>query len=386
MRKEREAMGRTVLTGLSLFSIFAVCAAAGGARPRINSTPDIPQADVVVYTENVLDFGAKAGDAEIDNTAAFQAAIYQAHANGGGIVYVPAGIYHFSGNLELKTGIRLRGEWRDPDVAGQEKAAGSILAVTTSHGNADERAFLTLQHGAAVRNMSFWYPGQRFERPVPYPWTIDASTGGPEVISVTLYNSYRGIRTSGSEMQVIRLRATCLETGCHVHRAGNLSWFLDDCYSSKYWVQSALPGSPEKEEEAAKLRAYMRGHTTGMLFKVSKRGTLADGGNIYNLRVEDAHTALATHWSWFHAVNVNFKNVRVGWHTAPAGGRGRRGGYAKVRIVGGVIDVLPGRNTCGVRGDGHGVHLFGVAIKGEPAHAVDSNRDATLVTPGSTWP
>jgi hypothetical protein len=360
------------------FALATACRAAE-SKPRLNPHPAIPQDDVVVYTESVLDFGARAGAEAFDNAAAFQAAIDRAHGNGGGIVYVPSGIYYFQSNLVLKTGIRLRGEWRDPDVSGQEKAAGSILAITAGHGKDGGRAFLTIGEGATVRKLSFWYPRQSFEKPVPYPWTIDGSGAGPEMTEVTLYNSFRGIRTAGTEMQVIRLRATCLNLGCHVHGAGNWSWFIDDGYSSRYWERSALPGSPATDEQATTLRAYMRRHMTGMLFEVSKAGILADGGNIYDLRVEDARTALETHWSWFQALNVRFKDVGVGWLARPATGHGRRGGDAKVRIVGGMIDVLPGQDTCGVRGNGHGVHLLGVTIRGEPAYAVDSNRDVTLV-------
>jgi len=58
---------------------------------------------------NVLTFGAIADD-NLDDSAAVQSAINQVHANGGGVVFFPAGTYNISGHLKIKTGVILRGE------------------------------------------------------------------------------------------------------------------------------------------------------------------------------------------------------------------------------------------------------------------------------------
>jgi len=58
---------------------------------------------------NVTSFGAIANDNN-DDSSAIQSAINQVHANGGGVVFFPAGTYNVSGHIKLKTGVILRGE------------------------------------------------------------------------------------------------------------------------------------------------------------------------------------------------------------------------------------------------------------------------------------
>ncbi len=58
---------------------------------------------------NVLDFGA-VGNGTTDDTAAIQAAINAAYANGGGQVYFPARTYKITSTLTLKSNIRYQGE------------------------------------------------------------------------------------------------------------------------------------------------------------------------------------------------------------------------------------------------------------------------------------
>jgi hypothetical protein len=58
---------------------------------------------------NVLDYGA-VGNGTTDDTAAIQAAINAAYANGGGQVYFPARTYKITSTLTLKSNIRYQGE------------------------------------------------------------------------------------------------------------------------------------------------------------------------------------------------------------------------------------------------------------------------------------
>ncbi len=61
------------------------------------------------------DFGAK-GDDVTDDTAAVQSALAAARSNGGGVVYLPWGIYRVSKALVLPPHTTLRGESRDASV------------------------------------------------------------------------------------------------------------------------------------------------------------------------------------------------------------------------------------------------------------------------------
>ena len=141
---------------------------------------------------------------EFCNRKAFQAAIDAAYADGGGVVYAPAGTYAFrtettatrsvttvNGNetftyrlvLNLRAGVQIRGEWDNQDAAGYDgKIDGTILAVYAGHNSAnydtyvdnDEREnqtggkkvanvsdrFVDMEQGTGVTNLSVWYPNQ----------------------------------------------------------------------------------------------------------------------------------------------------------------------------------------------------------------------------------
>lgn len=61
---------------------------------------------------NVRDFGAR-GDGEADDTAAFQAALAKAGAEGGGVVFAPRGHYKITAKLVIPAKTLLRGEKRE---------------------------------------------------------------------------------------------------------------------------------------------------------------------------------------------------------------------------------------------------------------------------------
>lgn len=66
---------------------------------------------------NIVDYGGVPdgnsngdGVGVTDNSQAFQAAVEAAYADGGGVVYIPAGIWYFGGDIFLRTGVVVRGE------------------------------------------------------------------------------------------------------------------------------------------------------------------------------------------------------------------------------------------------------------------------------------
>jgi len=61
------------------------------------------------------DFGAM-GDDVTDDTSAIERALAAAHSNGGGIVYLPWGLYRLSKNIVIPPNTTLRGEHRDATV------------------------------------------------------------------------------------------------------------------------------------------------------------------------------------------------------------------------------------------------------------------------------
>ncbi|WP_223836747.1 glycosyl hydrolase family 28-related protein [Paenibacillus oceani] len=116
VRTEPEGTGKRVSRRELLLSMGAagITVAAGGllqASAASNQTVEQSSYSVQQATYgavNVKDFGA-AGDGTNDDTAAIQSAIEACAGEGGGIVFLPPGIYNVTGTLQLHTGVTLEG-------------------------------------------------------------------------------------------------------------------------------------------------------------------------------------------------------------------------------------------------------------------------------------
>ncbi|CAG7651090.1 hypothetical protein PAESOLCIP111_06244 [Paenibacillus solanacearum] len=108
-RKPEEQSGisrRTMLTALGAAGATLVAGGLLGALPGATAESVTQSvyggggtgAGLALY--NVKDFGA-AGDGTADDTAAIQAALDYAYAQGGGTVYVPAGVYPITATLSI---------------------------------------------------------------------------------------------------------------------------------------------------------------------------------------------------------------------------------------------------------------------------------------------
>ena len=246
------------------------CAASSGPagdaalKPRVISTQFLAD-DVVVALAVATEapFGAKA-DGEADCTAAIQSAIDAVKAHGGGVVFLPAGRYRCQGNLVVKEAVTLRGDWRSPEQ--DPKAAGTILMPVGGRGKPDDPAFIAIEPGAGIREMSIWYPEQKPEEIVPYPWTVYQKVGDNcTVHRVTLVNSYRGIRIGPewNELHTIRqVYGTPLECGIWMDFCTDIGRLIQIRFRPDYWLESGLvEKTPERE---AGLRRFLKEKGTGI--------------------------------------------------------------------------------------------------------------------------
>ncbi|NJL18846.1 MAG: hypothetical protein HC901_00530 [Bdellovibrionaceae bacterium] len=153
---------------------------------------------------NVKDpeFGA-VGDGLHDDTAAVQAAIAAANANGGGVVMFPGGHYLVKSNLStIGAGIELRGalDWR---VLQNKPQIGSYLWVDVpdfAENEENEEAFIRLGDRSGIRGMSFYYPQQVGGSPFKkYPFTIQGNGVRNYVIATSAVNPYRFINFNGDD-------------------------------------------------------------------------------------------------------------------------------------------------------------------------------------------
>lgn len=208
--------------------------------------------DAVVAGFSLDDVGAT-GDGVTDVTAVIQEHIDALGAIGGGTLFLPAGRYVVRGQLTLRKGVILRGEWKKP-VKGHA-LEGTILMVYPGRGSVSEdEAFITMQPSSSVQNLIFWYPEQIPGNIVPYPPTI--LLGEPDyfgndycnVKNITLVNSYMGIihsSVNGGSCPVINhIYGTPLSLGIEIDDIADVGRIENIHFSPLYWSHSGLPNAP----------------------------------------------------------------------------------------------------------------------------------------------
>ncbi|SDU79742.1 Alpha-mannosidase [Jiangella alkaliphila] len=166
------------------------------------ATPPKPQR-AVLYDVTAGPFGARGGNgyqpAE-DATVAIQRALDQAGADGGGVVYVPAGWYRVDGRLRVPAGVELRGASAVPNREQGGLSRGTILMTYAGRDTAEPEtapAFVTLDgDGAGVRGLRIFHPENNPNAEgglVPYPYAIRGAGTGTYVIDVGMANAWNAI-------------------------------------------------------------------------------------------------------------------------------------------------------------------------------------------------
>ncbi len=156
---------------------------------------------------DVCCFGAE-GDGETDDTKAFQTALNQAHAAGGGAVFVPPGRYLIASHLIVPRNVVLEGIFTAPPTApwqnnatGQPELAGSVLLAVEDAGKSDGTPFIQLDYNATLKGLVVFYPEQTdTDPPVAYPWTVSSSLQGADnccIVDVLLINPYQAVDFGG---------------------------------------------------------------------------------------------------------------------------------------------------------------------------------------------
>ncbi len=146
---------------------------------------------------NVRDFGAVA-DMLTDDTDAFKAALTAAEQYGGGTVYVPGGAYRINGNLEVPTGVELRGVHDVPIYTGHGR---SILLSYLDMENPGEDAFITMQEGSGIRGLLIIRPQQVYNEAdtsvgtviYDWPYAIRAVGDNCSLVNIAIANADKGV-------------------------------------------------------------------------------------------------------------------------------------------------------------------------------------------------
>ena len=215
-------------------------ASRGGHLPCTTST--IPGSTRLF---NVIDYGAVADNAT-DNTAAFTAALDAAKAIGGGVVYVPAGLYRFDGQITVPTGVQLRGVFATPC---HTLGGGSVLLTYANRGTEDGTPFISLEHDSGLFGLSLYYPEQSEHTPVPYPYCVRSLGYNCYIINTVLVNPWLGVdfATNPSNGHYISyISGAPIKNGIYCGNNSGDGWVENIQFNPHYLYRSPLPNHPTK--------------------------------------------------------------------------------------------------------------------------------------------
>ncbi len=214
----------------------------------------------IVADVDVFAFGA-AGNGSTDDTTAFQNALNHVSNNGGGTVYVPAGTYKIASSLTIPKGVSLVGD--APAIT--DGAAGAVKG-TVLYAYSKTDYFLKMYEGAAVHNLSIFYPEQNPSSISAYPYTIkQMSTYGISVKNVNLVNSYNGI-CMGPEYNtlsnIVPVTGTVMGTGILLDNNWDICRIENLHFGPEYWQNSGLTSF--SSSASSNLANHMKTNTVGL--------------------------------------------------------------------------------------------------------------------------
>ncbi len=360
-------------------------------------TRDVIVAAVVIGDTNV---GATlpANPATADCSAYFNAAMSWLSGQGGGTVFVPAGMYCFSNSLSVPNGVTLRGRWVPPGP--MQPVTGTIFKIYAGQNISNAAPFLSVGGGSGggLQGLSFWYPNQWATNWQYYPYTIQGSLVGTE--ELTLVNSYQGIYIPGANFDYVTDIYGCpLTAGLFIQHGPSLPRFYRINYSPNYWAWSGLPGSPTNAADWTALTTNMLGNTNSVAVDIRQTaGANLEGcvisGYCYGIRnASDPtygsgtiafHNDVVTNCTEGHRVeatagisvfNCTFASTPTGIAYHQVGGRGDN--FYACTLTGGSYSVLDDPNGSPL----HTITLQNCVLTG-PASI---NNNATLQMIGSSF-
>ncbi len=160
-------------------------------------------AEVPLSQVNVRDYGAK-GDGVTDDTDAFTKAM-AALGEQGGTATVPTGNYLIKTHIKIPNSVTLEGVWSIPTAFSQMK--GSTLLAVEGAGAETGTPFITIGMNATLKGITVFYPNQKPEKIIPYPWCIGNAGGdNSSIIDCLIVNPYKGVdfATNASGRHYIR--------------------------------------------------------------------------------------------------------------------------------------------------------------------------------------
>lgn len=253
-------------------------------------------------------------DGTKDATPAIQRAMRQAEKDGGGVVYMPEGIYLCENTLEIPSGVTLRGEWVSPDVSPVGSCGTVILVRNKTRGRESGSAFIKMKAGAGLRNVNILYPDQTADEVAKYPATIQESGGDSfTVMNTTIagcWNGYQG-NLNWSELHYLKnVYITAFNNAIMLDNVTDIGRFEGVYLAPDYLVNNTL--FPFSDEDAQIIRDYMFEYAVGLWMQRS------DWQYTYNFNAKGLYCAIRQVYNDEKRAanaqycNVNIENCKIG--------------------------------------------------------------------------
>lgn len=186
------------------------------------------------------------GFGEKDCYSAIQTAIDDAYANGGGIVFFPAGIYRVKNNLILKEGVELRGI---SEVPHHTESLGSILFIETGKGK-DEKAtpFIRMKQNSGIQGMTFHYPGQNYKYLSSFPFMIRGEGENIYLVNISASNPYRMLDLSSytcDRHYLSYVTGAPLSIGLKIGKGSKGGYVKNIQFNPHYWGFTKFDNAPK---------------------------------------------------------------------------------------------------------------------------------------------
>lgn len=208
-----------------------------------------------------------------------QAAIDQLAEKGGGTLFLRAGHYHIDQSILLRQSVTLRGDWIEPTEKNCEK--GTILNITADHGNEKALPAFSMKNNSGLRELTFYYPNQDPENPVPYPWTAGSDEKdydpkrvtligmelAPTVKNCTFVNPYRAVSTSlynNGQYYFMNLYLSPLKVGIACNFVTDIGRTAYIHISPRWWEEFKGAETMLNKSQKAAVRDYMLKNASGL--------------------------------------------------------------------------------------------------------------------------
>lgn len=219
------------------------------------------------------------GNGVADDTVAIQSALAAAGANGGGIVYLPAGQYHVTNTLDVPSGVELRGsyELRHSTWPGADGIAkGAIIQPYGGQGTTNGPPAIALEANSGLVGMTISYESQ-WTNCFPFPPAIQGR--GPNVYMIGIQCPqpyyYVDLDTYTCTNHFIdMLDGWALETGVKIGNGS--SGTIADCHANwTFWIDNfASPHALQGADQApvigftmSNLQYYVLGNCSELFVK-----------------------------------------------------------------------------------------------------------------------